>query len=178
MLQRDAQSENRISDELKLIPRWAIGGAILAFTAAQYYFWVVLPVHQHHPSSVPAVLHVYLILSWGALVALYVLMIGYISNDAPRRRMSPLPWMVCVGMPGGIGAVLYFLMRQPIVSACPACGGYLETDYHYCPQCAYQIVGCCRNCYRSSRVTDIHCVHCGHDLTADHPPARLHAFTE
>ena len=26
-------------------------------------------------------------------------------------------------------------------------------------------------------ITDLFCVHCGHDLTASQPPARLHAFT-
>jgi len=174
---RDLQTETRLSDEFRLIPRWAIAGALLAFAATQYYFWIVLPEHGHHPARVPVPLRFYLILSWGALAALYVLMIGYISNDAPRRGMSARLWMVCVVMPGGVGAVLYFLLRQPITATCPSCGAHIEGDYHYCPQCAYQVSSCCGNCYRSARVTDIFCVHCGHDLTASQPPTRLHAFT-
>jgi predicted amidophosphoribosyltransferase len=74
--------------------------------------------------------------------------------------------------------VLYFLLRQPILSTCPACGIHVEGDYHYCPQCAYQLAGCCRNCYRSARITDLYCVHCGHDLASDHPPARLQLFSK
>src|SRR5579862_1631374 len=153
--QRSLQNESRFSDELRLIPRWAIAGAFLAFFLTQYYFWIVLPAHRHHPSSVPLPLRFYLIISWGALAALYVLMIGYISNDAPRRGMSTRLWMICVVMPGGVGAVLYFLLRQPITSTCPACGAHIEGSYHYCPQCAYQVAACCSNCYRSARITDI-----------------------
>jgi hypothetical protein len=175
--QRCPETEPRFSDELRLIPRWAIAGAFIAFVLTQYYFWVVIPAHRHHPSGVPIPLRTYLIISWGALAALYMLMIGYISNDAPRRGMSRRFWMICVIMPGGIGAVLYFLLRQPITASCPSCGAHIESNYHYCPQCAYQVAACCPNCYRSARITDIFCVHCGHDLTANQPPARLHAFT-
>src|SRR5580698_2216179 len=120
--QRDSHSEARFSDELRLLPRWSIAGALIAFAAAQYYFWIVLPEHRHHPSGVPVPFRLYLILSWGALAALYVLMIGYIINDAPRRGMSTRLWMICAVMPGGVGAVLYFLLRQPIIATCPSCG--------------------------------------------------------
>lgn len=173
---RNTKQDANFSDELRLIPRWAIAGALMAFVLTEYYFWVVLPQHRHHPSAVPLALHFYLLISWGALAALYVLMMGYISNDAPRRGMSSRLWMLCVIMPGGIGAVLYFLLRQPVLSSCPACGAHIEGDYHYCPQCSYQVTACCGNCYRTARITDQFCVYCGHDLTADHPPARLHAF--
>jgi hypothetical protein len=170
------QSETRLSDELRLIPRWSIVCAIVAFILVEYYFWIVLPVYHHAPSRLPYPLHVYLVLSWGALAALSMLVIGYISNDAPRRGMSARLWMICVVIPGGVGPALYFLLRQPILASCPACGSHIESGYHYCPQCAYQVSASCGNCYRSVRITDIYCAHCGHELAADHPPARLHAF--
>ncbi|HUY81977.1 MAG TPA: zinc ribbon domain-containing protein [Acidobacteriaceae bacterium] len=165
-----------MSDELKLIPRWAIVAAVVAFALVEYYFWVVLPAHRGHPSSLPVALRTYLIASWGALAALSMLVIGYISNDAPRRGMSPRLWMICVVIPGGVGVALYFLLRQPILSSCPSCGAYVAGDYHYCPQCAYQVTACCGECHKTARITDIYCVHCGHELAKDHPPARLHAF--
>lgn len=165
------------SEELHLIPAWSIAGAVLAFAVMQYIFWIVLPAYRHHPGP-PVGLRLYFALSWSALAALYVLMVGYISRDSPRRGMSARVWMlVCVVMPGGIGAVLYFLLRQPVVSICHACGAAVENDFHFCPQCAWQVTPCCGNCYRSTRITDLFCVHCGHDLAADNPPARLHAFT-
>ena len=105
------QGETRFSDELRLIPRWSIAGALLAFALVEYYFWIALPRLSHHPSRLPFALHLYLLLSWGALAALSMLIIGYISKDAPRRGMSARLWMVCVVIPGGVGAALYFLLR-------------------------------------------------------------------
>ena len=172
-----SKNDNRFSDELRLIPRWSIVAALLAFVLVEYYFWVILPAHRQHPSALPLALRMYLLASWGALAALSVLVIGYISNDAPRRGMSARLWMICVIIPGGIGAALYFLLRQPVLTSCPACGAHVEGDYHYCPQCAYQVTACCGKCYRSARITDIYCVHCGHELAEDHPPTRLHAFS-
>lgn len=169
--------ESRISEEFRMIPRWAVAGAMFAFALTQYYFWAVLPHHRHHASDVPSLLRFYLILSWGALAALYVLMIGYISKDAPRRGMNIRVWMICVVLPGGVGAVLYFLLRQPVISHCPACGGNIEDEYHYCAHCGYQVAGSCGRCYSSTRVTDLYCSHCGHDLASDHPPQRLQALS-
>ena len=85
----------------------------------EYYFWVVAPEQRHHAPP-PIGFRIYFNLSWGVVAALYFLMVGYISKDAPRRGMSTRFWMlVCFVMPGGIGAVLYFLLRQPEVSRCP-----------------------------------------------------------
>lgn len=175
-MKEPCQQESRLSDELKLIPRWSIVAAVVAFALVEYYFWVVLPAHVNHPSRLPVALRTYLIFSWGALAALSMLVIGYISNDAPRRGMSARLWMICVVIPGGVGVALYFLLRQSILSACPSCGTHIAGDYHYCPQCSYQVMACCGTCHKTARITDIYCVYCGHELAKDHPPARLHAF--
>jgi Double zinc ribbon len=165
------------SEEMKLIPRWSVALAAIAFVAIEYLFWIVLPAHQHHPGGPPIGMRIYFALSWGSLAALYMLMIGYVSKDAPRRAMSMRFWMlICIVMPGGIGAVLYFMLRQPIVSRCPACGTDVQSDYHFCPQCAYQVSSACGNCHTSVNVTDLYCVRCGHDLAKDNVPARLRAF--
>ena len=108
------------STKTNVIPVWSIVVAVTAFVLVEYYFWIVLPQQQHHPP--PLGLRIYFNLSWGVLAALYFLMVGYVSKDAPRRAMSSRFWMlICFVMPGGIGAVLYFLLRQPEVSRCPAC---------------------------------------------------------
>jgi Double zinc ribbon len=163
----------RLGAELRLIPRWSAVLAAVAFVGVEYLFWIVLPQHRHHPGP-PVGVRLYFAVTWGALAALYMLMIGYVSKDAPRRRMSPQIWMmICFVMPAGVGSVLYFLLRQPIVSNCPACGTVIQSDYHFCPQCACQVSAACGNCYRSARPTDLFCVHCGHDLAADSMPARV-----
>lgn len=164
----------QLDDDARLIPAWSIALAAISFAAVEYYFWIVLPHTRHH--APPALgFRIYFNLSWGLLAALYFLMIGYISKDAPRRSMSSRFWMLlCFVMPGGIGAVLYFLLRQPIVSACPACGTFVQSDFHFCPQCNYQLTASCGNCFRTVHAADQYCTRCGHELAKDQLPTRLH----
>ena len=165
------------NEDTRLIPLWSIIAAAIVFVLVEYYFWFVFPKQQHHVT--PIGLRTYLNLSWGLLAALYFLMVGFVSKDAPRRGMSPRFWMlICFVMPGGIGAVLYFLLRTPLVSICPACGTHVQNDFHFCPQCNYQLTASCGNCFRGVRATDQFCTRCGHELARDHMPARLHVLAE
>ena len=95
---RDPESIS-VNEDARLIPVWSIIVSIVAFVLVEFYFWVVLPEHQHHVP--PLGLRIYFNISCGLLVALYFLMVGYISRDAPRRAMSARFWMViCLVMPG------------------------------------------------------------------------------
>lgn len=165
-----------VNDDGSLIPLWSILVAVAAFVLVEYYFWVVLPAGRTNAPP-PLGFRVYFDLSWGLLAALYFLMVGFISKDAPRRAMSARFWIVlCFVMPGGIGAVLYFLLRQPVMSRCPACSTHVQSDYHFCPQCNYQLTASCGNCFRSVHTTDQYCTQCGHELARDQMPARLHVL--
>jgi hypothetical protein len=173
-------TDQLMDQDSRLIPLWSIVIAIAAFVGVEYYFWFVLPAHHNHQDHpIPLGFRIYFNVSWGVLAALYFLMVGYISKDAPRRAMSSRFWMlICFVMPGGIGAVLYFLLRQPQVSRCPACSTFVQSEFHFCPQCKYQLTANCGNCYRTVRATDRYCTRCGHGLAEDHMPARLHAMSE
>lgn len=172
---RDPQSIT-VNEDARVIPAWSIMAAAAAFVLVEYYFWLVLPDHRHSP---PLGLRIYFNLSWGLLAALYFLMIGYVSKDAPRRNMSSRFWiLICFVMPGGIGAVLYFLLRSPLVSRCPACATHVQSDFHFCPQCDYQLTASCGKCYRTVRTTDQFCTRCGHELSHDQMPARLRVMGE
>jgi hypothetical protein len=166
-----------VNEDARLIPVWSMVAAAIAFIAVEYYFWIVLPTQPHHKH--PLGFTIYFNLSWGILVALYFLMVGYVSRDAPRRSMSTRFWMlICFVLPGGIGAVLYFLLRLPMTSRCAACGTHVQNDFHFCPQCSYQLTASCGNCFRSVRITDQFCTRCGHELAEDHMPARLRAIAD
>ena len=172
---RDPQSI-AVNDDERMIPVWSIVVASLAFVLVEYYFWVVAPEQRHHAPP-PIGFRIYFNLSWGIVAALYFLMVGYISKDSPRRGMSTRFWMlICFVMPGGIGAVLYFLLRQPEVTRCPACSTHVQNDFHFCPQCNYQLTASCGNCFRSVRATDSYCTRCGHELAIDQMPTRLHVM--
>ena len=101
---RDPQSI-AANEDTRLIPVWSIVLAIVAFALLEYYFWLVLPQQQHHPP--PLGFHIYFSLSGGVLVALYFLMVGYISKDAPRRSMSSRFWML-----------ICFVMARCFTSCC------------------------------------------------------------
>ena len=165
------------NEDTRLIPVWSIVVASAAFVLVEYYFFLILPGQQHHHP--PLGFHIYFSLSWGVLAALYFLMVGYVSKDAPRRAMSARFWMlICLVMPGGIGAVLYFLLRQPEMSRCPSCSTQVQGDFHFCPQCNFQLRASCGNCYRTVRATDQFCTFCGHELAKDKMPGRLRAMGE
>lgn len=166
-----------VNEDERLIPVWSIVVAAVAFVLVEYYFWLILPGQQQH--APPIGFRIYFSLSWGMLASLYFLMVGYVSRDAPRRAMSWRLWtLICFVMPAGIGAVLYFLLRAPVVSRCPACSTHLQSDFHFCPQCAYQLTASCGTCFSTVRTTDQFCTRCGHELATDHMPARLRVMAE
>ena len=86
--------------------------------------------------------------------------------------------LIVLVMPGGIGAVVYFLLRQPILSRCPSCRTEVAAGFHFCPQCQFQMAPVCGQCFRGVQITDVYCVQCGHDLTQDEMPARLRSYSD
>jgi len=54
----------------------------------------------------------------------------------------------------------------------------VQNEFHFCPQCAYQVNASCGNCYRSVRITDQFCTGCGHELAEYHMPRRLRAIAD
>lgn len=162
-------------DELSIIPAWSIVLAIIVFAAAQYLFHEVLP-HGKHELLPMRLLMGY---SWGTAFASYVLLVGYVSRDVKRRNMSAKLWMlIVIVMPGGIGAVVYFLLRQPMLSRCPHCTTEIASSFHFCPQCQFQMAPVCGQCFRGVQITDVYCVQCGHDLAEDGAPARLRVYSD
>src|ERR1700749_5266850 len=106
-LSHNTSTASAFAEEVKLIPRWSIVAAAVLFVFMQYLSWVILPAHRLKPSTAPFGLRIYFALSWSTLAALYMLMAGYVSRDAPRRAMSTRLWvLICLALPGGIGAVL------------------------------------------------------------------------
>ncbi len=163
------------SEDLEMIPGWSIGLALIAFGLAQYFFHGVLPHHKHELLPMRLLMG----FTWGTLVASYVLLVGYVSRDVKRRNMPAALWMlVVIMMPGGIGAVVYFLLRQPILSRCPHCSTEIAASYNFCPQCQFQMAPVCGQCFRGVEITDVYCKQCGHDLEQDQVPARLKAFRD
>ena len=163
------------ADEISLIPSWSIALAIAAFLGAQYLFHFVMP--HNKPGMLP--MRLMMSYSCGTLLASYILMIGYVSRDVRRRGMPAALWMlIVIIMPGGVGAVVYFLLRQPMLTRCPHCTTEIASTYHFCPQCQFQMAPVCGQCFRGVQITDVYCTQCGHDLAEDQTPARLRVFRD
>jgi hypothetical protein len=178
--QVDSQSRPDVDaggDDLKMIPLWSVILSLVVFTGIQVVnFWGRQNSVPHRGNPVMHVIGSY---SWGAALASYVLLIGYISRDVKRRNMSPGIWMLIVlVMPGGIGAIVYFLLRQPMMTRCPSCRTEVASGFHFCPQCQFQMKPVCGQCFRGVHITDVFCVQCGHDLTRDEMPARLRSYSD
>ena len=169
------EHRNQNDNDLGMIPAWSIVLAVAVFGAMQYLIHHVLPHDKPHYLPMRLLMGY----SWGTLFASYVLLVGYVSRDVKRRNMPAGLWMLIVLlMPGGIGAVVYFLLRQPILSRCPHCSTEIASSYHFCPQCQFQTAPVCGRCFRGVEITDVYCKQCGHDLAEDHAPARLRAYRD
>ncbi len=174
-----ADTQEQGDGDLKIIPLWSIVLAIVVFVGWEYFMNHGAPPPRHHPTPLQQVTHLAFVFMSGTALASYVLLVGYVSRDVKRRNMPAALWMLIVLlMPGGIGAVVYFLLRQPIMMRCPHCTTELPASVHFCPQCQFQVAPVCGQCFRGVRITDVYCARCGHEVAEDHAPARLRAYSD
>ncbi len=171
------QRDGDDGDSLKLIPVWSIVLAVTIFVFSLWFFnHGPAPAHRR-PGQLP--MRAIMSYTTGTALASYFLLVGYVSRDVKRRNMSAPLWiLIVVVMPGGIGAVVYFLLRQPITIRCPHCTTELTAGVHFCPQCRFQVAPVCGQCFRGVQITDAFCPQCGHDVVEDRAPARLRAYSD
>ncbi|MGA9527021.1 MAG: zinc ribbon domain-containing protein [Terriglobales bacterium] len=101
----------------------------------------------------------------GALVACYILLIGYINRDAGRRGMSRALWtLLAIVIPNALGIVLYFILRKPRLLKCPQCGTVVEPGFGFCPRCRCRLSPVCPHCQHSVNPGDKFCPYCGGEL--------------
>jgi len=154
--------------EIKIVPAWAWVLAGIGFVSMQFVFNVVV---ARQPDAPPAWARPLLGLLVGIVLACLLLFIGYINRDAKRRGMSPVLWtIVAILIPNALGIILYFVLRQPIRSACPQCGNALQTGFNFCPQCNYKLSPGCPQCQRAISATDVYCPYCGTSLRSQAAP--------
>ncbi len=75
----------------------------------------------------------------GALIAVWLLCLGYVYADAQRRAMPAVLWtLIVILVPNLLGFLLYFALRRPIVSACAHCGQPIAAQQRFCSWCGSQ----------------------------------------
>jgi hypothetical protein len=149
-----------IKREIAIIPAWAIAGAAVVFILVPALFFGFVWRGQNEAPR----LFTLLVISFfpGTFLAMLVLMVGYVNRDAGRRGMSRTMWtLLVIFVPNAIGFIIYFLLRNPIRTACPKCGTGVELRQNYCPGCGYSFHPSCPQCRSAVRPGDTFCANCG-----------------
>ncbi len=145
------QTPTRFSDEIRIISPIAYFIALLAFCGIQILFATVV---AHDPKAPPLLAREALGLVGGSLLAVFVLLIGYVNADAGRRGMSRLLWtLVAIFVPNALGIVLYFILRT-----------HVEPSFGFCPKCRFRLQPICPHCQRGVEHGDLFCPYCGGTL--------------
>lgn len=148
--------------EMGLIPWWAYALAAFAFIEMQWVFNVIIPRHEDPPPSGVAMFLGVLV---GSIVAVMILLIGYVNRDSARRGMNRTLWtLLVIFVPNALGFILYFLVRQPLQIPCGHCGAMLQPNFRFCPKCSTPRFAVCGHCNTPTQPGDLFCNNCGRML--------------
>jgi hypothetical protein len=156
------EPSTRFKDEIRIVSPWAYLVAALVFLAIPVLFMVLVNMD---PKAPPFAVRCLLGVIAGTVVSCYVVLIGYINQDAARRGMSRLWWtLIAICVPNGLGILLYFVLRKPRVNHCPQCSAEVEPGFSFCPRCRHALKPACPHCKRGVEPTDKFCPYCGGSL--------------
>lgn len=95
-------------------------------------------------------------------IFVYGFLVSYVHGDAGRRGMRQGAWaLVAAALPNALGFIAYFLLRDPLLQPCRACGEAARRDLAFCPRCGAPLPGACPSCRRPLEPSWSHCAHCG-----------------
>ena len=148
---------SRFREEMKVIPRTAWAIAIILYVGFVAFTQMVWP---HGWWTLFAVV-------MPLFLAVYVLLVGYVNADARRRGMRHVMWtLLAIFIPNAIGFILYFIMREPLLRACPGCGTMVSQGFAFCSKCGGALAHSCPQCRAAVQPEWSHCTKCGAGLQA------------
>ena len=158
---------SRFREELRVIPMVAWLIAIVVVVGTEFLLLRFAFADDPNVRNWPFSAQVGLSTFTALIVAAYILLVGYIGRDARRRGMRPVLWtLIAIFVPNAIGIILYFFMREPIMSTCPRCGTPVKPTFAYCHQCGTEIARACSHCHRPVEPNWKACAYCGTNLVA------------
>jgi RNA polymerase subunit RPABC4/transcription elongation factor Spt4 len=162
------QRKSSFRDEFGIIPEFMLILAGIGFAAMMYVFLDIIEAHDPHAPPFPA--RLFMGALCGCVVAVYLMLVGYVNQDAKRRDMGQLLWtLMVIFIPNGIGFLAYFLLRKPLIEACPRCHERVEKGFHFCPKCGYALQPTCGQCGQPVSSDYVCCPYCGKQLTTPKP---------
>src|SRR5258708_27787262 len=138
---------SRFTEELRVIPRTAWVIAALAYAClAAVLLGVAIP-NDPKLSHWPTVCQLLFGLGIPISLFLYVLLIGYVNGDARRRGMRYVLWTFLAALiSNGIGIILYFVLRDPLLQSCGKCGAPGRANFTCCPKYGAELSPVCPQC--------------------------------
>jgi hypothetical protein len=161
------QEKSHFRSELAIIPTVAWAITVVVFVLFQIGLLILVP-HFVKSSDVPPMPFLALMSIFGGfLVAVIVLMVGYVYADSKRRGMNPVLWtLLVIFVPKALGFIAYFLLRKPLLTGCPNCGTEVGSDFRYCPKCGHAMSLSCNHCGRPISSGFVCCPYCGKSVGA------------
>src|SRR5271166_6128204 len=158
-------AKSHFRSELAIIPPVATAIAVLAFVLVQICLLGLLPHYERDIPPMAALVPISIFV--GIVVALVILLIGYVNADSKRRGMNSLLWtLLVIFIPKALGFLAYFLLRKPLIIGCPKCGYSIGSDFRFCPKCGYSMSPTCAQCGRSISNDYVCCPYCGKAVAA------------
>jgi RNA polymerase subunit RPABC4/transcription elongation factor Spt4 len=158
---------SRLSQEMRIVPRvaWVIAAlAYLGFVAFAIFITGHDPEIQKWPSWALAAFCGLMPL---ALIP-YIALIGYVNADSRRRGMRSLMWtLLAIFIPNALGIILYFVLREPMMTPCPHCSTLVKHGFAFCPACGTAVGNACPQCKKSVEPGWSHCPACGTKLNVN-----------
>lgn len=159
----------RFEEEWALVPataRWIAVLVFLAMGGLMASLFLLPLLVQHEYQGLLFVFPVFLMSLIGAvMLAVYVLLVGYVYGDARRRGMNQVMWtLLAIFIPSAVGIILYFILRDPIPVPCPSCGTPARKGHAYCAGCGTAVREACPQCRQPVEAGWRNCVRCGAPL--------------
>jgi RNA polymerase subunit RPABC4/transcription elongation factor Spt4 len=157
------QRKSTFGSEFAIIPHFMVGLAAIFWAAMLIAFLVLIP--RYVPDAPPFPAMVVFAIVGGAATAAYLLLIGYVNQDAKRRDMGQVLWtFLVILIPYGFGFLAYFVLRKPMMENCPKCGLQVQRGFHYCPKCGCGLTPACPHCGQVVQRDYVCCPYCGKAL--------------
>jgi hypothetical protein len=152
-------------DELRIISPVAWLIALILAGGGVWLFFVVFVPRDPSVQNWPMTGEVAFVTWIAVFTFAFVLLLGYIYADAQRRGMRHIMWtLLSIFIPYGIGIILYFVLRDPLMVLCSKCGTKGRANYVYCPQCGEGLTRSCPVCKRAVESGWNRCAYCGTKL--------------
>ena len=156
---------SKLRSELSIIPKWAWILAVGIALAVPIGLTTAMQLHDSNPP--PVALGVGLGLFMGAMLGTVALLVGYVNGDSRRRGMRATLWtLVAIFVPNGLGFLIYFLMRDPVLGPCPGCGALVQPAFNFCPTCHHALKPVCPSCGKALAPEHTYCAYCGASVKA------------